>query len=98
MNPLPETSEKAALALEWFPTRWQAVLWRSWGVVPIDRLCAVLGADESTLRAAAGDMGLDPKLDAEPMWLTRGYLTIIRDNWHLCSFEQIQMLLGISAE
>ena len=98
MNLLPETSEKAALALEWFPTRWQAVLWRNWGVVPIDRLCAVLGADESTLRAAAGDMGLDPKLDAEPMWLTRGYLTIIRDNWHLCSFEQIQMLLGISAE
>ena len=65
MNLLPETSEKAALALEWFPTRWQAVLWRNWGVVPIDRLCAVLGADESTLRAAAGDMGLDPKLDAD---------------------------------
>ena len=41
MNLLPETSEKAALALEWFPTRWQAVLWRNWGVVPIDRLCAV---------------------------------------------------------
>ena len=62
MNLLPETSEKAALALEWFPTRWQAVLWRNWGVVPIDRLCAVLGADESTLRAAAGDMGLDRNL------------------------------------
>lgn len=98
MNPLPETSAKAALALEWFPTRWQAVLWRNWGIVPVERLCAALYADENTLRVAAGEMGLDPCINADPVWLTRGYLTIIRNNWHLCSFEQIQTLLGISAE
>ena len=86
MSRLPETSEKKALDFPWFPARWQAVLWRNWGLVPVDRLEKVLGADEKTLRLEADRLGLDGRLNADPVWLSRGYLTIIRENWHLCSY------------
>ena len=98
MSMLPETSAKPALIPLWFPTPWQAVLWRNWGLVPIGRLAKVLKATEEQLRAAAGDMGLDPALNAKPEWLARGYVTIVRSNWQLCSFKQITELLGITED
>ncbi len=32
-----------------FPTRWQAVLYRNTGMIPLERIAKVLGTDEKTL-------------------------------------------------
>jgi hypothetical protein len=98
MSTLPQEGGCVAVSYVHFPTVWQAVLFRNWGLVPVDKLCAVLGADEAALREAADALGLEAGLTANPVWLDRGYLTIIRENWHLLSLEQIALLLGISPE
>ncbi len=98
MSVLPKVSEKLALNYDYFPTAWQAVLWRNWGYVPVARLAKVLDTTVSELKNAAELMGLNPEQEANEIWLKRGYLTIIRNNWHLCSYEQILTLLDITAE
>lgn len=98
MGLLPSVSERPAVSCAWFPKPWQAVLWRNWGLVPIDRIARVLQADECQLREAAGQLGLDPNRQADPAWIARGYLTIIRENWHLCTYEQICTLLDMHEE
>ncbi|MCE5258270.1 MAG: hypothetical protein LLG44_04320 [Chloroflexi bacterium] len=98
MDVLPAVSALPALRYPYFPAAWQAVVWRNWGLAPAERIARVLGTSEAQVRAAAGQLGLEPELAANPAWLTRGYLTIIRENWHLCTFEQILALLDISAE
>ncbi|MHB9031425.1 MAG: hypothetical protein ACYC6L_00105 [Anaerolineae bacterium] len=98
MEALPATSTIPAVRYPHFPSTWQAVVWRNWGLVPVSRLAKALGAAELEIRAAAAQLGLDPDLEANPAWLVRGYLTIIRENWHLCTFEQLLILLDIPAE
>ena len=95
MEMLPLVSDYPPVQPSWFPTDWQAVLFRNWGIVPPERLGRILETGETQLREAAEALGLDPTLQADPRWLTRGYLTIIRNNWHLLTFEQIMSLLDI---
>ena len=95
MSVLPNVSEKEAIRYDYFPTAWQAVLWRNWGYVPLDRIAKVLKTNEAELQKAAGQLGLEPQ-EVNDIWLKRGYLTIIRNNWHLLSYEQILTLLDIT--
>ena len=81
-----------------FPTRWQAVLWRNRGMVPPERLAAVLKTSVDELREAAEMLGLPSDLETDPAWIRRGYLTIIRNNWHLLSYEQLLDLLSWTPE
>ncbi|MDF2723604.1 MAG: hypothetical protein K0Q59_3279 [Paenibacillus sp.] len=87
---------KQALAYAHFPTRMQAVIWRNWGLVPVERIARVLQASDAQIREAAGLMGLTQEPDVDPMWLTRGYITIIRANWQLLPYEQLLELLAWS--
>ena len=98
MSVLPKVSEKMSVNYDYFPTAWQAVLWRNWGYVPALRLAKALNTSVLELKKAAEIMGLDPEFDANKTWLKRGYLTIIRNNWHLCSYEQILTLLDITED
>lgn len=98
MGALPETSARCALEYEYFPTNWQAVLFRNWGRVPVKRLAQLMRTDEDTLRREADRLGLNGGERCDERWLTRGYLTIIRENWHLLSMPQIAFLLGITEE
>lgn len=91
--------DKLALNFPHFPTRMQAVIWRNWSLVPVGRVAEVLGATEAQIREAASDLGLEESLvNIEQKWLERGYITIIRANWHLLSFEQLLQLLGWTEE
>ncbi|MCD9022455.1 hypothetical protein [Cohnella silvisoli] len=91
--------DKKALALPHFPTRLQAVIWRNWGMVPVDRLAEVLGATGAQIVETATELGLDePTSKIEAKWLERGYITIIRANWHLLPYEQLLQLLGWTEE
>lgn len=87
-----------AITYEYFPTTWQAVIWRNWGYIPAERIAKVLSTDEKTIRVEAERMGLQPHLPVHPIWKKRGYLTTIRENWHLCTNEQIMELLQLTKE
>ena len=96
MGVLPEVSEKNTIIYDYFPTTWQTVIWRNWGYVPAERIAKVLDTTEEVVRDEAERLGLFKDQVAEKEWLTRGYLTIIRNNWMICTYEQIMGLLDIT--
>lgn len=98
MSMLPNVSDRPAVRYDYFPTLWQAVLFRNWTHVSHENLAQLLGTTVEVLRREADALGLDSSLEADPRWLTRGYLTIIRENWHLLTMEQIAELLEITSD
>lgn len=98
MSILPEVSDIKAIKYEYFPTAWQAVVWRNWGYVSVERIAEALGTRPENIRAAAKELGLNPEEPVNEAWEKRGFLTLIRDNWHLCTYEQIMTLLNLSEE
>ena len=96
MGILPEISKEKAAKYDYFPTTWQAVIWRNWGYIPVERIASAIGTDCETVRSSAKLMGLNPDETVNSEWERRGYLTIIRNNWNLCTYEQIMQLLDIS--
>ncbi len=99
IHPFPPIEERGPLPLEHFPTRMQAFVFRNWGMVEPSVLASILGCSTDSVRELAVNMGLpaDPCGDYEA-WRTKGYITIIRANWHLCTYSQIAGLLGWSEE
>ena len=81
-----------------FPTRWQAVLWRNWGIVPAEKLCSILQCSMQELTDAAQELGLPAVPPAGDRWLKSCYLTIIRNNWHLLPYHQLLELLNWTPE
>ncbi len=96
---MPEGEERAALEFAHFPTRWQAFIWRNWGLLSAERLARVLATTADVVTQAAADMGLrEPDARDEQLWLRRGYVTLIRRNWHLLPYSQILELLDWQPE
>ena len=81
-----------------FPDRLSAFVWRNWFCVPKSRLAEVVGASEENLTSLAVEMGLPPDPSVEPEWEKRGYVTLIRRNWHLLDYGQLLALLGWTRE
>lgn len=81
-----------------FPDRLSACVWRNWGLVPTERLAATLGATVPELEAVAGEMGLRAAPSVLPAWRRKGYITIVRRNWHLLPEEQICQLIDMGAD
>ena len=80
-----------------FPTLWQAVVFRNYGVVATEKIAKTLQCDEATVETEALRLGLE-KTVADPKWAESGYITIIRNNWFLLPYSQILTLLDFSAE
>ncbi len=95
---LPVGGEPRALTFHHFPDRTHALIWRNWPVVPEKRLAKVLHASVEHVRAVAESMGLPPQKAIAPEWRTRGYITVLRRNWHLLGYDQLLTLLDVSAE
>lgn len=98
---LPHGNARPALQFPHFPTRQQAFIWRNWGLLPAARLAKVLGTDPDEVKAAARALGLKaPDADAaiEKIWLQRGFVTLIRRNWHLLPYPQLLQLLDWTEE
>ena len=98
VNELPRGEAKKSLEFSHFPTRFQAVVWRNWGLVPVEKLAEVLKATPSQIETLASCMGLKKDDSLCPIWHDRGYLTIIRRNWHLLPYDQIIALLNWTPE
>lgn len=95
---LPVGTNPKAVKFPHFPIAHQAVIWRNWKLVPIENIAAVLNTTEQNILKAAEKIGLPVPPHVNDMWLTRGYITIIRANWHLLPYEQLVQLLGMTPE
>jgi hypothetical protein len=95
---LPVGPHPRALDLPHFPTRLQAVIWRNWELVSVERLAGLLRTDAAHVLELAAGLGLRVPPVVGKHWLDRGYVTLIRSNWHLLPYEQLLELLGWPAE
>lgn len=95
---LPVGETKAPVDFPHFPTRWQAFVWRNWGIVPPAQIAEVLTCTEKEVYQAAVEMGLTAEPRINPKWRTHGYLTLIRNNWHLLPYAQLLKLLNWTPE
>lgn len=77
-----------------FPAIWQAVIYRNFNYVSIDKIAKVLNCDIDTIITEAQRLGL--KEDYNPIWEKKGYQTIIRNNWYLLPYGQLLQLLDFS--
>src|SRR4051794_34289248 len=95
---LPPIADRAPAPLPHFPDALHAVVWRNWGLVESERLARVLGSTVENVRELAASMGLPHSVPVPPEMLPRGYITLIRRNWHLLPYQQLTELLGMSPE
>ncbi len=89
--------KKVKLERQNFPQLWQAVIFRNYGFVRTENLAKTLGCDIKTVEQEALRLGLE-NVVYDKAWEERGYITTIRNNWHILPYEQILSLLNISAE
>lgn len=93
---LPVGSHPPALQFSHFPDAVHAVVWRNWGLVPSEHLAKVLRTSPENVRNLALAMGLPESLDGSEDFRKRGYITLIRRNWHLLPYEQLLQLVDMS--
>jgi len=98
LSPLIPPSSKKAISIPHFPASFMAVIWRFWGIVKTEKIAHILSASVEDIKRSASLMGLDPEIKACDIWLKRGYITIIRNAWHLLEYDQICTLLDWSEE
>lgn len=94
-----ENGIKRAIEDPHFPHRQYTFVWRNWSVVDKARLAEVLNTSEANVEDIAASMGLPRTQRIEKEWATpRGYITVVRRNWHILPYEQLLQLLGMSRE
>ncbi len=81
-----------------FPNSLYAVVWRNWGLVEPQRLADVLNTSSEKVTDLAVSMGLSRDVQVPSHIKQRGYLTLIRRNWHLLPYEQLTQLLDMTPE
>lgn len=86
--------DKEPVSLPHFPTRHQAFIFRAYEYVPAEKIAEILNTSTENVKQAAADMGL-PSYNPGSLWLTRGYITIIRRMWHILPYEQLLALLDM---
>lgn len=92
---LPKT-KKVKMRKNYFPTKWQTVIFRNYGLVSIEKIAATIECDVSTVSREAARLGLSRVSEKETSaWEKRGYITIVRNNWYLLPYEQLLTLLAI---
>ena len=66
-----------------FPSRLHQFVWRNWEITNLDRMASVAGASQDQIGAIGRSMGLPDKPLLTGDQLSRIYITVIRQNWHL---------------
>lgn len=95
---LPAVADVAPVSADHFPNRLHAAIWRNWQLVEPAHLAPVLGATVEQVTEIAASMGLPRDVRIPPEILDRGYITLIRRNWHLMPYDQLVQLLKITPE
>ena len=84
---LPPVRRDAHVELSHFPSPLYAAIFRLWECVPAERIAYALDLDVVLINQAAAEMGL-PAQKVNPDWMTRGYITVIRNAWHVLPYEK----------
>jgi len=95
---LPPADPRPPVAIDHFPDRLHAFVWRNWEMVSLERMAEVLRTTPDRVREVGLSMGLPPHRTPPAEYQQRGYITIIRRNWHLLPYEQLIELLGWDAD
>ena len=86
---LPAGDAAAAIVSGHFPDRVHEFVWRNWNAVEPGKLAKILGASVQDVTAVAESMGLPRTPVVPPEMKQRGYITLIRRNWHLLALRAI---------
>ena len=95
---LPCGDAPEPVTFDHFPSRLHAFIFRNWHAVDPTRLAKVLRTNVARVSHVAASMGLGSPKPFEPRHAKRGYITVLRRNWHLLSYDQLLELLGMTAE
>ncbi len=95
---LPQGEARASVVSRHFPDRVYEFVWRNWNAVAPAKLAKILDASVQDVTALAESMGLPPVAVVSPDLRERGYVTLIRRNWHLLPYEQLLELLDMTPE
>lgn len=82
------------LKIPHFPSRMHAFVWRNWETATLEQMAATIETTPEKVHDIGLSMGLPPHKNPLPDYKNRGYLSIIRRNWHLLSYEQLLELLA----
>ena len=99
-TPLPGADGKhPAVTYAPFPDALSAFVWRNWPVVDAERIADTIGAAKADVEAVAREMGLPvPQPPVSPLWRRKGYITVVRRNWHLLPYCQLKNVLDMSGK
>ena len=95
---LSEGTAPPPIAAPYFPDRVHAFVWRNWNLVEPIKMAKLLGTSEQNVAAMATSMGLPAAVPVPKEVKTRGYITILRRNWHLLPYEQLLQLVEMTPE
>lgn len=96
-----EGGTQKAIELDYFPDRLHAFIFKNWSLVHAERLAKVLETKTENVVQIAESMGLSPQDPKKilPAWSSnRGYITVLRRNWHLLPYDQLLTLLDIDRQ
>lgn len=80
-----------------FPTKMQLAVFRMWETVKAERISEVLEISLDKIYEIANDMGLPPQKNMDK-WQERGYITTIRNLWHILPYNQLLKVLDWTEE
>lgn len=95
---LPTGSSPEPLDAPHFPDRLHTFVWRNWESADLSEMARVLGTSEDKVREIGESMGLPAHVPVSELQRQRGYISVIRRNWHLLNYDQLLTLLGWDAE
>lgn len=95
---LPVGSSPQAIDFNHFPNSTFALIWRNWNLVEPERIAKAIGCGIKDVNKIAASMGLNTSLEIPVDFKRRMYITVVRRNWHLLPYEQLLILLDMSAE
>ncbi|MCX5637574.1 MAG: alpha-amylase family protein [Planctomycetota bacterium] len=95
---LPTGTAPPAIEFKHFPDRLHTFVWRNWELVSLERMAKVLETTPENVREVGQSMGLPSHVPPYAGYQQRGYISIIRRNWHILPYEQLLTLLSWDAE
>jgi len=94
---LPAEGPAPAEPIPHFPDRQSAFIWRNWNLTPVENIAKILETTPENVTVIAESLGLPPS--QPPTWSQdQIYITLLRRNWHLLSFEQMLNFLNFTPE
>ncbi len=95
---LPPIRTGQYVRYEHFPDPLCTFVYRNWNTLPASVLAETVGATEAQINSLAAEMGLPVPAVIDVDWRKYGYITLIRANWHLLTYEQYCTMLGWDME